>query len=181
MKTLILNIAVIFSLAVIAFPAISQPHGRAKERIQMLKKMKLIETLDLTEEQSDDFLVKYNSIEKKIEEARENHEEKSKALNRCLEEEKPEQELKKCLDEFLAANDKIIEAHNERIQEMQKVLTTEQFAKYMLFEQNFERRVRKMIFESMKEGRRGRRSPRDDGFPAGPDGEYEVPYEKPAR
>ncbi len=51
--------------------------GKAKQSIAQLKKLKLIETLDLNEQMAEKFFVRYNAEQKKVDEA-------TKALNESI-------------------------------------------------------------------------------------------------
>lgn len=134
----------------------SQPH-KAKERISMLKKIKLIEVLDLDEKESDKLIVKYSAWENKIEEQMKNFDDAEDDLRKAIKSDKLEN-IKKQSDNFIKARANILKIADDRDKDMKSILTEVQFAKYLIFEKKF----RKELGEQIMKKRRNRESRRQD-------------------
>lgn len=159
-----LKIAALSLMAMImALPALSQPGlgegGRNSERIRQMKKIKMLEVLELDESQANQFLVTYDKYEKQ----RDEFFKKMRKLNEELKD-----ELKDNPDSDKAAKiaDDIIESHPEmqkidrdKFAEMKKILPPNQFAKYVYFEMNFHREVMRAMYKRGKGRHRGGNEP----------------------
>ncbi|MDR0927109.1 MAG: hypothetical protein LBO69_05020 [Ignavibacteria bacterium] len=113
---------------------------KTKERMDMVKKMKLLEILDLDSSKSEKFLQKYCVFEKKIEENRKQQRKVAELLDDQLRKMNKGDDGKK----FAPVNDSLLalqEEFNKLICEKQKtlkpILSDVEFAKYLNFENNF--------------------------------------------
>jgi len=118
---------------------------KIRENIETLRMWKLIEVLDLTSEQSTQFLPilkDFRDARKKFEDRRR---EFLKDLETTLESKKDEKKLKESLDS-LENNRREFQINLEKfIEKTKTTLTLEQQAKLLLFEEKFEKRVRETI------------------------------------
>lgn len=159
LKTAILSLIAIF-VASVSLNA--QPPAKAKERIEQLKKIKLLEVLNLSEEQADKFLVKYTSYEKNIGELREKLMKSADDLHEAIAK-KSASEIKAKTDEHLKLFESMQNAMTEKNKGIRSVLDETQFAKYLIFEQKFMHELQKAIMNRGEdkdrpfEGKRGRR------------------------
>ncbi len=117
-------------------------------RVEQLERIKLIESLDLTEEQSLKFFARRNehrkeieNIEKKIDEVME---EMHKLLNRN---DVKESRLKKLNEEVLTNREKIETKRKQFISSLTDILSTEQISKLLLFERRFREEIRDLIIK----------------------------------
>ncbi len=129
---------------------------RAMERIQSLKKVKLLEVLDLNEAEADKFIVKFNELEKNVTE-------KFKALDKATDElrkavqDEDYKNIDKLNADYLKANEELTKAVQFKFESMSKILSKENFAKYVLFERRFQEEVRKQIMEKRQDKDRPRK------------------------
>jgi|GEM_PF-3147894 len=104
-----------------------------REMTQMLAIMRLIKTLDLTEEQSIKIYALYNQMAKNKREMITRTQEKAKAIREMLQKKKPNE---KALKETLDAMDKESKENRARMdklkEDMKNVLTVEQRAKFVV-------------------------------------------------
>ncbi len=146
-SVIILTIA----LSVIYSYAFTQPpNPRAKERVMQLKKIKLLEILELDEKTSEKFLAKYTSWEKKIVEKRDQIDLSIEDLEKTIRRDAPK-------DELIAKSSKAVSAQKEmesllfQAQEDLKAMLNEtQFAKLIVFEHRFRGELQKVIMERMR-------------------------------
>ncbi len=118
------------------------------EKIEMLKMWKLIETLDMGEEQAQKFFIlikRQNDGERKSN--RERHEIEKQLKISLGKEPVPEDELKKLIRNFVNNQDEARLNRKKFYEESSGILSTEQQAKLILFQSRFNREM----FEIMKE------------------------------
>lgn len=146
MKNLMYSVVILL----IATQIIAQPR-KAKERISTIKKIKLLEILNLDEQSSDKFLAKYSNWENKIEEQMKKFDDAEEKLTASVKSGKST-DLQSLTSNFIKERDKILEIAKERDNDLKTHLTDEQFAKYLIFEKRFRRELGEKIMK-----RRGKR------------------------
>lgn len=134
------------------------PHRKAMERISTFKKIKLLEILDLKEEQSNKFLIAYSKYEKKERELQEEARETTEDLEKAIRKEN-EADVKKYLKELVDKKKELLDNMLERHEEFKKMLTEIQFAKYVVFNEKFKHELGRRLLKKGR-GKMGR----DGGF-----------------
>jgi hypothetical protein len=122
--------------------------AKAKQRITQLKKLKMIELLDMNEQTAEKFLMRYNTEQKKVDDA-------LKALNTTMADmDNALQDPKKSPEAFKQLNDQTLEkqvqmqsAVTERLRNLRPILDERQYAKFLLFEAKFQEQVRKTLLD----------------------------------
>ncbi len=130
--------------------------GRSYERIQQWKKIRLIELLQMNEDQSVRFFARMNEHDA---ERRAMMREKSEMLDRVerlVRNRAEPSEFEKAIPDILTAEDQIRAEQRKFYLSLSDILTPEQRAKFLLFERQFERELREAMREAQK-----RRSPRE--------------------
>ncbi len=136
-------------------PERTEERERIRENIETLRMWKLLEALDLSSEQSTQFLPVLKDLQdarKRFEERRREH---LSELEAALEsEEKDEKKLEEALSGLESAR-KQFQTDLEKFQERSKeMLTLEQRARMHLFEERFERRLKDTIHRMREKGPR---------------------------
>lgn len=121
-----------------------------KERIATLKKVKLLEKLELDENVAEKFLVKYNSMEVKIEENKTKIGNAVSELNELIAKNATKDEIIKTTNELQKLQKDFSDLLFQSQQEMKSLLNEVQFAKFLIFEHNFREQVQKMIIRRMR-------------------------------
>ncbi|MDI6766508.1 MAG: hypothetical protein QME52_06770 [Bacteroidota bacterium] len=121
------------------------------ERIEKFRKMRLIEVLKLNEEEAVRFFAKQRAHEERMNEFMEKRNNLLDEIEKNIQEKSNPTELVKLSD--VAMNiDKDIFAERQRFQdELRKLLTPEQFGKFIVFERDFGRQVREAMQEMRQE------------------------------
>jgi hypothetical protein len=142
----------------------AQPQGErwremmGPDRIEKYKKMRLLEVLNLPEESAVRFNAKFNLHEDKLREFRKMQDELQDRLEESLklqkESTKNEKEIQKYLDQIDDSRLKMSNEDKRFLKEMREFLSSEQMAKYYIFQRNFERELRDAIREMRKDMRR---------------------------
>lgn len=123
---------------------------RLRERIQDLRKVKLLDVLNLEGDQVEKFFAVYNSYEDKIDEAKQGIDAAARDLQGAIGNDASEAELTKltsALREQIRTMERLIE---QRFDDSKKVLTTRQYAQYVVFEARFREELQRMILDRMR-------------------------------
>ena len=119
---------------------------RLREEIETMKMWKMLEVLDLSQEQSDKFLPVWREMQKAQKDFRERREDLLRSLETVLGEEKPDEgRIKDVFKQLEKGRQQLEEAQQRLRQKAQEVLTLEQQAKLLLFEDRFEKRMMEII------------------------------------
>ena len=126
---------------------------RPFERIEQWKKVRLIEMLDLKEEQSVRFFARLNEHENVKRELMKDKGEALDKIERLVRNHADEKEFDKVFPEVAAADARIAEEGRKFFDGLADILSAEQRGKLLLFERHFERELR----EAMREAQQRRR------------------------
>ena len=117
-----------------------------RERIEMIRMWKLIEILNLTQEQSVAFLPIFNAYESSMDVEMKEVDELLDKLESELEADKPnESSIEETLDRLKSIRINRCEAEEEFQAQIEEILTIEQRAEYALFKRKFGEEVRKIL------------------------------------
>ncbi|AFH49054.1 Hypothetical protein IALB_1344 [Ignavibacterium album JCM 16511] len=139
-------------LALIILPAQAQErreHRKMDSKIEQLEKVKLIEALDLNEDQSVRFFARRNEHRKEIEKLEERSDELLRIMENMLDEpgEKNLAEQKKLLNEFLDIRIQIENKKKQFILSLNDILTFDQISRLVVFEKKFREEIRKILMK----------------------------------
>jgi len=135
-------------------PPTKQQRERVRKRIDTLKMWKLTKALDLDETASAKIFPILNRYDKRKAEIHKNLREGMREMKQSLRENKTE-ELKNTLAKVEENHRALQGINDEEWAELKKVLTVEQQAKLILFRQEFDREVHKLIADA-KDRRHGK-------------------------
>lgn len=149
---------ILFSiLLLIGVDTLAQPGRmmgeRPLDRIEQLRKVRLIEMLDLKEEQSVRFIARLNEFESARRQLMKERDEVLDKLERLVWNRADGKEFEKVFPEVLVVDRRIAEQKEKFFDGLQDILTAEQRAKAVIFERRFEKELR----EAMREARQRRR------------------------
>lgn len=145
MKHLICSI---FVLIIFTTNIFSQPI-KMHERMLTIKKVKLLEYLDIDESKSDKLLILVTKYENNLRDVNENIKSLGKRLGEELDN-LSEKELKKRNDELYNQLEIISQIHKDKLSEARTILSEKEFAKFQIFELKFAHELRKYLFENRK-------------------------------
>jgi hypothetical protein len=147
--------SVCYSLVVLLFFACAvgfgQPrHGtedRSPGQIEKLKTMRLIEILKLNEEDAARFVAKQRIHDDNIRAILEERNKRVDEVETLIDGGKEKADLAKKTQEVIAFDKKIFDERDRYYQEIGKFFSPEQFAKFIIYDRNFNRKVRDAIEE----------------------------------
>lgn len=124
-------------------------HRKMDSKIEQLEKVKLIEALDLTEDQSVRFFARRNEHRREIEKLEERSDELLRIMENMLDErgEKNLAEQKKLLIEFLDIRIQIENKRKQFILSLNDILTFDQISRLVVFEKKFREEIRKILMK----------------------------------
>lgn len=129
--------------------------GPPFERIERFKKMRMVEMLDLKEEQSVRFFARYNEFENTRKDLNHQKDEALDKIERLIRNKADAKEYEKLFAEVEAINRKIADEKLKFFNGLSDLLSIEQRAKLLLFERRFESELREAVREAQQR-RRGR-------------------------
>jgi len=137
----------------ISFPQLGIAQGfgledrpKAKERIEQLKKIRLIDILELDESGAEKFFARYNQYQKKVEESLSNLRQAVSDLENSVRT-KTNKDYSRKSDVVIDKQAELANAVSEKLRALKSILTEEQYAKFIVFESNFAAQLQKMILE----------------------------------
>lgn len=139
---LILALSISFSSA--------QPANKAKERIAMMKKMKLLEILNLDEQNSEKFLIKYSAQEKKVEEQRMAVDAVADELSSAIKKDASKDEIANLTEKLIVSQSKLNDVYLEKLRTFKTVLEPKEYAKFLVFESKFMKELQKILLNMAK-------------------------------
>lgn len=133
-------------------PPTREQMEKVRERIETLRMWKLTKTLDLDEKTSSQLFPLLNKYDKKrltIEQAlRDGMRDLRDALRN-----RREGQLRGILDRLEQNHKEMQRINDEEWAELKRILTTEQQAKFIIFREEFDREIKKIIAEARERGR----------------------------
>lgn len=130
------------------------PHHRWRqmaENIENLRLLKLLEAVDLTEEQSAKFIPVFQSYRKDFKASLDERRELVDHLADLVDSNASDQELNAGIQQLIDLKDKMEKQRDDFLAECRGILTTKQLAKLVIFQERFERE----ILQSLREFRQG--------------------------
>lgn len=144
------NLLTILALLFLVTAVFAQKHDRMKpmQKMEELKKIKLIEILQMNEETSVKFFTRRAAHMKKMEGLNQASKEKMEQLDGMLTDlkENNDQSLKKEIDEYLQIQENIMRERQNFFKSANEILTFEQMAKLVVFEEKFRNEVSGLLF-----------------------------------
>lgn len=149
MKTFSVKTAIIIFSAILflSINANSQPAEKAMERIEQLKKVKLLDLLNLDEQTSDKFLSKYNAYESKILEKKKALDKANNELRESIKKDAPKDDLSQKTQTVLKLQEELSDAVLEKMKVMKSILDDKKYAIFVVFENTFAQELRKKIMK----------------------------------
>jgi hypothetical protein len=133
--------------------------GPGIERIERLKKVRLMEVLKLDEETSVRFFSRYNTYQDDLKEFQQRRQDALKKVEVVRDADASNAEIEKAVQSLRSLDSTFLELRDKHWKEVREILTAKQFAGYVVFEHNFQRYLREMM-RDVQRNRQGRMMPR---------------------
>ena len=115
----------------------AQPGHRTMERINLIKKIKMLEELQLDDATWKKFNDVHNEWEKKLQKQREKMKEAMDELNKAVKDNKSESDIKTKSENFMKVMKETMDMEQKRLNAIKAVLSDVEFAKFLVFEHKF--------------------------------------------
>jgi len=129
-----------------------QGERRLMERVDRLKKVRMIEMLELTEDQSARFIARLNEHETKRRELASAKHDALDRIDRLVRNHAEDKELEAVFVKITDLNAGMVEEGNTFFLGLKDLLSTTQRARLLLFERQFERELRDALREAHRKG-----------------------------
>ena len=146
----------LFSISTLIF---AQYRGGSSdhEDARMIKKWKLIEFLDISEDQSDKFFTRINAFEKEMKSIRKKEKELRELIHELIKEDKlNEKKVSRLMDEYFQFENDRLDLRRKHHEDIDDILSPKQTVKYMVFDQHFKKRIKEHLQDRKGGGRRKR-------------------------
>jgi hypothetical protein len=150
MNTLIRRIALMLLVSAAALVSgVAQdipppPQGRALERVEQFKKIRLMEVLNLDEQSSIKFFARYNKYQELLRDLRKQQVQALGRVQQLRKSNAADAEYGKMVDELLSVEGQINDAKSKYVEELKPVLTSKQLVEYLVFEARFQQNLREL-------------------------------------
>jgi hypothetical protein len=128
---------------------------RPSERIEHLRKVRLIEMLDLSEEQSVRFLARLKDHEQARRDLMKQKMDVLDRIERLVRNKAAAKEYQELFPEVAVVDRTLVEQEQKFFSSLDDLLTMEQKAKYLLFQRHFEKELREAMREVQRRRMRG--------------------------
>ena len=117
------------------------------ENIENLRLLKLLETIDLTEDQSAKFIPLFQDFRKNFRELRDQRRDLVDHLADLVDSNATDGELNAGIQELIDLGEKMEKQRDDFLSECRSILTTKQLAKLVIFQERFEREILQSLRE----------------------------------
>ena len=133
-----------------ATSTLAQDGEKMREKIEQLKRTKLVEILELNENAAEKFFARYNQYESKVNQAFKDAKDAVQELNARVDHKAPASEISQQSEIVLQKQNALHAAVEEKLKGMKPLLTEEQYAKFIVFENKFTQTLREILQKRKK-------------------------------
>ena len=127
-------------------PPSAEKREEVRKKIEAIRIWRLTEELKLDTDTSGKLSALLSSVERKRRDIQREQRETTMQLRDILKSQKPdENKMKQCIDKLQSNHRAMQELRNDELKGMKEILTVEQQARYLVFQQDFQREMRDMI------------------------------------
>jgi len=124
--------------------------SKMRQRVEDLRKMKLLDLLDLKDDQVEKFFAVYSKHQKRIMELRDEVQTSAKNLQSMLKKGATDAELATATAEVRKNIKQLEQSVEDRFDAIKPVLSQKQYAIYVVFESRFQEELQKLIVDRIK-------------------------------
>lgn len=126
---------------------------RMREKVEDLRKMKLLEVLDLKDDQVEKFFAAYNKHTKRILDLREKVQEDARELQSMIKKGAPDADMVSATTNLRNTMKELGQEFDARFESVKPTLKLNQFAKYVVFEARFQDELQRMVMKRLRKQR----------------------------
>lgn len=170
MRSIVLSVMTVFLLGVVplsAQPDSGQPpdwpsgkrmphHEKMASNLENLRLLKLLEAVELSEEQSERFIPIFHAFRTNMKELFDQRRELIDRLADQVKSGAPDEELERSIQQLRDLKDRMDALHDSFIDDCRSILNIHQLARLVIFQERFEREILESLREFRRHGQRGR-------------------------
>jgi|GEM_PF-4508568 Spy/CpxP family protein refolding chaperone len=127
-----------------------------RRQLDQIKIWQMTKDLNLPNEKAEKFFPIYNSYVNELRETAAKRRDLVKQLDQMLQQGAKDDEISKQVDKITKIDEQLAEQHKHFINSLKGILTPTEIAKYIVFEQKFQREIRDRLRAIMQQRMRGR-------------------------
>ena len=141
------------SLMVFAQDSPPPMQGKALERVEQFKKIRLMELLNLSDENALKFFARYNKYQELLRNLRQKQVQAFGRIQSLRKSQAADAEFDKVVSDLLTLEGQFEEAKTKYVGELKDVLTSKQLAEYLAFEFRFQQNLRELARDAQQRRR----------------------------
>jgi hypothetical protein len=151
MKSILKQLLVAVAGLAICFVAVdaqdAQPpvRGKAAERVEQFKKIRIMEVLGLDEQSSIKFFARYNKNLEVMKDLRQKQIQTLARIQNLRKDKASDNDYAKVVTELRSLEDQVNQTKSNYIDDLKEVLTNKQLAEYLVFELRFQQNLRDLV------------------------------------
>jgi hypothetical protein len=134
-----------FFLTAAAQDAQPPVQGKAAERVEQFKKIRMMEVLGLDEQASIKFFARYNKNLDAMKDLRQKQVQSLARIQKLRKDKASEEEYANVVSELRSLEDQIHQTKSRYMDDLKDVLTNKQLAEYLVFELRFQQNLRDLV------------------------------------
>jgi hypothetical protein len=155
-KKLLFGLAALqmLTLAAVAQDAQAPLQGKAAERVEQFKKIRMMEVLGLDEQSSIKFFSRYNKNLDVMKEFRQKQVQTLARIQDLRRNKASDDEYGRVVNDLRSTEEQINQAKSKYIDGLRDVLTNKQLAEYLVFEVRFQQNLRELVRDAQQLNRK---------------------------
>ena len=145
-RIMLVTVGIVMGVAIVtAQDTQAQTPGKATERVEQYKKIRMMEVLGLDEQASIKFFVRYNKNTEAMKELRQKQLQALKRIQDLRKTKASDGEYAKVITDLRSLDDQVNQTKANYIDDLKDVLTSKQLAEYLVFELRFQQNLRELV------------------------------------
>ena len=140
----IAGVAILFA-SVAAQDAQPPVQGKAAERVEQYKKIRMLEVLGLDEQSSIKFFARYNKNHEVMKDLRQKQVQILARIQNLRKNKASDDEYAKVVSDLRSLEDQVNQTRSKYVDDLKDVLTNKQLAEYLVFELRFQQNLRELV------------------------------------
>jgi hypothetical protein len=146
----LLLVGVVSLLCIATSQNMPPPQGKAFERVEQFKKIRLMEVLNLDEQSALKFFARYNKHEELLRDLRQKQVAAFGRIQGLRKTDAADVEYDKIITDLLSVERQFDDAKAQYVNELKEVLTSKQLAEYLVFEFRFQQNLRDLARDAQQ-------------------------------
>jgi hypothetical protein len=128
--------------------------GKAAERVEQFKKIRMMEMMGMDEQTSIKFFARYNKNAEAMKDLRQQQIKALGQIQALRKAKASENEYGKVINELRSLEDQVSQTKSKYLDDLRDVLTNKQLAEYLVFELRFQQNLRELVRDAQQKKNR---------------------------